>query len=407
MKKIFAYLFLTFIVLASAAFSGGLISAFTGLSLSAGFGIALAVSFIPRKQGVLYMAIPTVDATALYTKNLVAVYNEMTTVTGFLRSFFRTDLALTREVSIAVRRGTEKVAVDVKRFQEGNRNIFSHSDEKIFLPPMYWEYLEMTNHRLYEVVVGAIANGDGGNFFAGLVQEQARDFFELQKKIERAIEIQCAQVFDTGIVQLQNSANIDFKRKAASLVDKGSGNYWATGTISPYDDLENGANFLRQIGKAQGAVFNVLMGSEALRDFLSNTIVKERADILRYNLDTIDTPQRDAVGSSFHGEVSAGAYRFRIWTYPEFYDNSAGVSTAYINTKKAIILPENPSDFVVSYGLVPQLIDDNGTVPQNGEYLIQESRDTLQASHQMHIKAAPIAVPVSVDQIYTVQVVAS
>ena len=373
-----------------------------GVPLTFGGLVALSLILPASQSGVLNIAIPIQDAQGLFTKKLIAVYKEKINVTGFLRSFFVPVESMTKEVSIAVRRGSEQVAVDVHRFSDGNRNTFDKSSEKIFVPPFYHEYLTANDHRLYDQVIVALSQGNT-TFFAEMTAELAEDLIELQKKIERATELQCAQVFETGIVQLNAGTNINFQRKSGSLVDLGVGNYWTTGTNSPYEDLEAGCTFLRTIGKTEGAVFNAILGSAALNALLNNTIVKERNDLKNMNLDAVRAPQRNSVGAASHGEITCGSYTVRLWSYPEYYD-VLGVSTPYINTKKVILLPENPN-FKLAYAAVPQLIQ-NGTIPQKGAYLVQEFFDEKATSHEIHIKSAPIAVPVAIDMIYTVQVVA-
>mgnify|MGYP001796820659 CR=1 FL=1 len=215
----------------------------------------------------------------------------------------------------------------------------------------------------------------------------------LQDKIERAYEIQCSQVLETGIVSLNAGTNIDFKRKAASLVDKGADNYWATGTINPFLDLENGCKFLRQEGKAQGSMFNAIMGGEAYKDFLDNDIVKARADIRNYSLDAIRAPQNNSVGASLHGVVSAGSYSVALWTYPEYFDaTSNGSSTPYINEKKTIILPEAPN-FTLGFAAVPQLVTKGGGI-RKGAYIVGDYVDERNDKHVFDIKSACGAIPV-------------
>ncbi|MBL4809482.1 MAG: major capsid protein, partial [Phycisphaerales bacterium] len=293
MKNIFTLLVFGFVTAIVATFSG---SSMTGSAV----GLASASFLMPSSTGIAYMAIPIQDARSLFTKMVVAVYKEQVSTTSFLRSFFPTKETMSKEISIEVQRGFEKVAVDVERGTNGNRNTFSKSTEKSFVPPFYWEYLTANEHRLYDVAIGM----RDSNSFSELASQTAMDLFALRQKIERAYELQCSQVFDTGIVQLNAGVNIDFKRKAASLVDL-SANPWTTGTNDPYKDLENGAKFIRQVGKSQGGVYNVIMGSKALSAFLSNTIVKERADIRNFSLDSVRAPQRNSVGGTLHGEVTA------------------------------------------------------------------------------------------------------
>jgi len=403
MKNLIQFIFgiLAIMTLSSGISYASFDGMFTG-EIAVGLSAVSLFALIP--SGVLAMAIPVVDAQGLFTKGLIAVYKELPQVTSFLRSFFPSVESMTREVSVAVRRGSEFVAVDVAAYSDGNRNSFDKSTERIIKPPLYHEYLTANEHRLYDQVITAIANGNV-TFFKEITAELADDLMELRKKIERGIELQCAQVLLDGVVQLNNNTDIDFKRKATSLVAFGAGNDWNLGTVSPYETLKAGATFIRTKGKAQGSVYNVIMGDDAFEAFMTNTIVKERADIRNFELDLIKEPQRNALGGVLHGRVSAGAYKFNLWTYPEYYDTELVLNNPYIDPKKVIILPENPN-FKTAFGAVPQLISKAGTIPQKGAYLMQDFFDEKAGSHEQHIKSAPVAVPVAVDQIYTIQVLA-
>jgi hypothetical protein len=347
------------------------------------------------------MNISAQDARGLFTRMVVDVYIEKILPKSFLRSFFPTVESATKLISIEVQRGFEKIAVDVYRGSEGNRNTFGSSTEKTFLPPFYREYFDATDMDLYERMAGTGTIDIG--IFNQFLTSVAERLIQLTAKIDRAYELQCAQVLETGIVTLNSGTNIDFKRKAASKVDAGSGNYWTNGSVDPNTILESGANFIRQVGKAQGSVINILAGSEALTTLLNNDIVKDRAKFVQYGLDMVTPAQRDSVGASFHGEISFGSYRGRLWSYPEFYDNAAGESTPYLNPKNVVLLPEKPQ-FKLSYAAVPQLLDESAA-PKQGAYLIGEFKDVKNTAHIFDVKSAGVAVPVAVDQIYTAQVV--
>lgn len=346
-------------------------------------------------------AIATTDARGLFTKAVVDIFKESVTPTGFLRSFFTVKETMSKNLSIEVQRGTEKIAVDVERGTEGNRNTWTKSTEKIFAPPYYREFFDATELDLYDRLFGSESIEAG--VFTAFLEQVSEKLVALRQKIERSYEVQCSQVFDNGIVQLNAGINIDFKRKAASLVNN-SGTPWTTGTTDPYAQMEAGCNFLRQVGKVQGGVVNAILGSSALSAFLNNTIVKERADVRNFFLDLVRGPQRNSVGAALHGEVSCGSYNVRLWTYPEFYDNAAGTSTPYINAKKVIMLPEAPR-FTLGFAAVPQLPTINGGV-KKGAFLLGDYVDERNHKHIFDIRSAGVAIPVAVDQIYTMQVVA-
>jgi hypothetical protein len=352
------------------------------------------------------MAISSTDARGLFTKKVIEVYKEVTKPSTFLRSFFKVKESVTKEISIEVQRNSEKIAVDVERGTEGNRNAFGKSTEKIFIPPYYREYFDATQLDLYDRAIGSSDSG----VMVALVEDAAEKLMSLKDKIDRAYELQVSQVLQTGIVTLSSGINIDFKRKAGSLVDLGtinSNRYWSVAnnaTATVFEDIENGCIFLRKFGKSGDGTFNVIFGDEALAAFLSMAQVQDRGDIANITLDAIKMPNMSTDGACFHGQTTAGSYKINIWTYPQFYDNSSNVSTPYINPKNIIVIPTSPR-FTLGFAAVPQLL--NGTsVPQKGAYVINEYLDERNANHIFDIKSAGVAIPTAVDCIYTAKVIA-
>lgn len=351
------------------------------------------------------MAIAASDARALFTKTLIDVYQERPRVTSFLRGFFPNVNETTKLISIEVERMGEPVAVDVLRGTEGNRNRFSRSTEKIFEPPLYREYFDATQLDLYDRVLGSMGNANYP-LFTALMNDVVSRLGVLQNKIERAKELQCAQVLESGVVTLKTATSIDYKRKAGSLVDPGAGQYFAN-AIDPFALFEVGCNFLRQVGKSGDGIFNAILGSTALADLLKNAIFIDRQKTFNMALDAVQGPVRDAnTGATFHGTITAGAYKVQLWAYPQFYDDpTTSVQTPYVNPKKVTILPLNPR-FKMAHGAVPQLVGQPGQLPVQGEYVVGEFTDERKAVHEFDIQSAPLAIPVAVDQIYTFKAVA-
>lgn len=352
------------------------------------------------------MAIAASQARAIFTKALIDVYQERIRPTSFLRGFFQEVTEPTREVSIEVERMGEKVAVDVLRGTEGNRNQFSRMTEKIFEPPYYREFFDATKIDLYDRVLGAQGNAQAP-LFAALMNKVTDRLSTLQDKIERAIELQCSQVITTGIVALKSQDQIDFKRKAGSLVDLGAGQYFEN-DIDPFAKFEAGCKFLRETGKSGDGVFNAILGSTALANLMANAKFTGRQNLIHLSLDSVQGPIRNAqAGSTFHGTITAGSYKVQLWAYPQVYEdpNNGNALTPYIDPKKVIMMPINPR-FKLVYAAVPQLIGEPGQLPQQGKFIVGEFTDERKAVHEFDIQSAPLAIPVAVDQIYTFKAVA-
>jgi hypothetical protein len=346
------------------------------------------------------------DIRSLFTKTLIDVYQQRPKPTSFLRSFFQTEVSPTKEVSIEVERNAELKAVDVYRGTEGNRNQWSLSTEKLFIPPMYKEYFDATQLDLYDRVLGSQGNAQAPLYVA-LMNKVADRLGMLQDKIERSLEYQCAQVLQSGKISF-TTGEIDFKRKATSLVDlNGAGGYFAAnGDV--FAQFQAACDFLRTVGKSGDAVFNAVLGQTALANLLANTKFTARQNLFNMALDQVVTPVRNATGAAYHGTITAGGYKVQLWSYPQFYDTlSNGVvsSTPYIDAKKVVVFPSNPR-FKLAHAAVPQLIGQPGDLPMQGEFVVSEFMDVRKKSHDFIIESAAVAIPVAVDQIYTMTAVA-
>jgi len=348
-------------------------------------------------------SIATTDAMGIYTKKLIDVYKDRYKPTAFLRSFFPSEVSPTLEVSIAVQRAGEKVAVDVFRGDDGNRNQWTKSTEKVFIPPYFREYFDATKLQLYDRLYAAQTIDDA--IFGALINDVVDHQIELKEKIERAIEIQCSQVLETGIIlNAGTNTSIDYKRKALSKVDPGAGNYWATGATDPFAQLEVGCNFLRTVGKAGGGTFNLILGSTAKADLYKNTTFLGRQNLFNLKLDDMMPPQKNALGAAFHGQMSVGSYLVNVWTYPEFYTDANGVNQPYVNPKIGILIPETPR-FKTAFGAVPQVIRP-GAMPVIGEFVFTDFVDVDKRAHKYEVESCPLPIPTAVDTIWTFKAVA-
>lgn len=350
--------------------------------------------------------INTRDAKGIVTKAIADAYKERAKATSFLRSFFPTKEYAAAEISIEVVRGTERIAVDVVPGDLGNLNKFTRSTERIYKPPAYREYFIVSALEGYDALFGQ-SEYISDTQMTVFVESAVDRLMELVAMIERAYELQCAQVLQTGIVQLKNNANIDFKRKSGSMVDK-SGATWAAGTNDPRAHLIEAGDWLRANGKVQGGNLNVIMGSSAYNAMINNAAFKDVADIRRMSFDELREPQRMATGQSLHGSVSAGAYNFTVFTYPEIYEDATGTQQNYIDPKKIIVIPENPR-FQLSFAGIPFVDGDGDNAVagvRKGAYQIGKYVEKRGATIDYDVQSSGIAIPVAVDQIYTAQVLA-
>lgn len=361
--------------------------------------------------------IPANQARGLFTQTLIDVYKQVPQTTDFLSTFFPAKTSTSRYLSWSVRRQGEPMAVDVIRGTDGNRNTFSISTDKIVDPPYFREYFDVTQTDLYyRAWDSALIDQSKMMDWMEWVIEQTQTMHD---KIKRRYEYQRAQVLTTGIVTYSDGTTVDFKRSAASKVAYSSATDWAakTGTVSdvnPFATMAAQAKFLRTVGKANGGNFIVIMGEDAKADFDTNTYVLERQRLYNLKLDDLAPPIRMANGMAYHGRISIGDYTADVFTYPQYYDASTpanpNTSTAYIDPKKVIMIPERPN-FIMGYAAVPFLPKSNESgfdlampAVQAGQYAIGNYMDSKKIAWEVDIRSAGIALPTAIDQISTVQV---
>jgi len=277
---------------------------------------------------------------------------------------------------------------------------------KAYQPAFYKEFFDATqldNFDNYQNGSSTAAQ------IASLARTVAEKYVELRNKIERAKEKQCAQVFETGTVELINGDNIDYKRKAASMVDlAANGGYWTNTSATIEAQLKAGAQFLRQEGKNGYPEINLVMSGTAFTYFKANAYFEKLANWQNVQLIDIKMPQTSAFGAAYHGVVVAGAYRFHIWTYDEVYEDEDGNMQRYLPEDTSFMVPVKGYDFEMSHGAVPQIMRVNGgrNIIGRGaaEYYQWDNVDTNEMAHYYNIASAPLAIPISVDQIYTMTV---
>lgn len=344
------------------------------------------------------------------TKRIISTFSDDAPVRSGLSAFFPPVTSIEKMVGIEVERNRQLVAVDVQRCTDPNRNKFSIAAEKLYIPPFFNEAWDFTSCQRYDVTFGHKTNPSATDAL-NMINEASKKMATLRRKIERAIQIQHAQVVQTGIVTMNNGDNIDYKRKAASMVALGAGFRWNEATGVPLNDLGLGGEFLREVGLSAGNTINAIFGRDAFAAFMNNVQVKARADFRRISRLEIGMPQFDnTTGLVFHGQIGTADYSINLWTYNEVYENAAGAKVKYLDVKNVILLPEDFKGHTAFAGIPAIMRDKNNAefpewiTPIEAEFYINNYIDPFKKAHWFEIASAPLAIPVSVDRIYTLQV---
>lgn len=346
------------------------------------------------------------------TSRIIATFSDAMPPKMGLSGFFPSTTTSDKQVGIEIERNRQLVAVDVQRGTDANMNTFNNYSEKLYEPPMYLEGFNFADLDRYNVTFGSRNNPTQSDAF-NMIEQANRKLRILRSKIERAIEIQRAQALQTGIVTLKNGDNIDYKRKAESLTVLGGTDVWNDAASDPLLDLENGCKFLREEGLSSGTTINAILGRDAFREFMNNAKIKEKAEIRRIDRLSLGFPQLNNVtGLGFHGQVSVYDFIVNIWTYSDTYELIGGTKTPYIDVKNVVLIAED-FEAKTAFAGVPAIMRDmsNAEYPEfiqqmEAEFYINNYVDPTKKAHMFDIGSAPLAVPVSIDRIYTVKVLA-
>ena len=359
------------------------------------------------------MAITIQNHTKTIASRVVGTFVEDKPVLAGFSGFFPRETALTRQVDLEVQRDNDTIAVDVRRFTEGNKNKFSIVTEKKFEPPYFREEYDFQNDEIYMSTIALGVGLENSTVNAIIAQNALRNIRKMRDKIERSIRKQQADVMQTGIVELINGDSIDYKRKAASMVDLGSSQYFTNATANPLASIKNAGTFLRDVGASASTTLNMVMRGEGLSGLLSNPKFKEEADNRRINRSDVISPEfNNVTGFAFHGQISAGDFNINLWTYNQKYSAANGDTTYYLDSNKAVFIPDDFAAKTVFAGL-PNMVDreisgETASMPSvvEAEFLLRAYSDIKTMSSTLEITSAPLAMPITIDKIYTAQILA-
>lgn len=350
------------------------------------------------------MALSLAEARGVFTQTLLAAYKSKRKPDSFFTSFFKKTETADLNVSYSIQRSAEAIATDIVRGTTGNTNSFDKSSQKIVTPPMYSEMFNQTSLDKYDVAFPS--NGTPNtNYIAALAMQVADKYVEIEDKVRRATELQCAQVLELGVISLAKDT-INYKRKATSTVDISGTAPWSTAASDIEGQIKDAGDFLRQTGQMSGAEINMTISSTEWVYLKASTFFEKTANFRQVQLIDIKTPVASSTGASYMGTITAGTYTVHVWVYDGFYKNSSGVVVKYYDAKKAIFTPKEGTRFDIVYGGVDGVVRDGQNEfisRRTGQFIRWDYIDYGRNVHTFATASAPIAIPVSVDQIYTLK----
>ena len=344
-----------------------------------------------------------------FTQRVISALNERKTPTSFFKSFFGEIISGAKEVSWEIKRRGRPVAVDIAQHEHGTTTKSSKSTQKVYVPPYYDYNTNVDALDSFERVFNGSSMVDVPQY-GKLIEQTAADMQDNLDRIERAEELQASQALLTGVITLNNGDDIDFQRKAASIVAYNVAHGWDVDTVNPGDILVQGAAFMVTQGNANpGDIIDVTCGNEAINALRDNPLFQAESDIKDFHFADLRTQATTRNGATPQGSWARGNYRFNFWGYEGYYDVEGGSSNLkYMEAKSIIMLPMNV-DFKMFYGGTKAW---RGTGLNRFPTVIKAKRnfysvdDELNVSKLLGVRTSPVALLRSIDNLFTAAVVA-
>jgi len=349
------------------------------------------------------------------TIRLLDAYNQEAAPTMFLSGLFgspQRNFHQSEEVEIDIVRTDEEIAVVITNVATGPRynskNLYTN---KNFKPPVFDEAIALDSIELLKRMPGKNPFEDP-NWRADIIAMLMNGMQDIERKIRRTIELQSAQVLQTGTIDLKNAAGttlytIDYKPKATHFPTAGTA--WNAAGAAPISDLNALANVVRNDGLSNPD--QIIMGEGSFEQFVSNDDVKSRLDTRRIDLGTIAPVQMRGDGGQYRGTVELGTYKLDIWTYGGRHLEADGSTKSKYIADDKVIMRASGGRMDLTFGAVPNIGRALGLMPvmlpemperftnaQGGMdmftnvYLSQNGKQMFG-----EVSARPLAIPTAID----------
>lgn len=342
------------------------------------------------------------DLNLFSTIRLTETLNKKLPAKRFLaKTFFGTRFWATENVGLDIVNGSRKIAPFVRPHQKGSTVKGESVTTKLFKPSQINIYTRTEAVDAFKRAPGEqimYANGqrrDPASVAGDLI---ARDQATLVNMSYRTIEKMCAEAMFNGIVIMrdENGAEIDrvdLGLKASHNIALSGNTGWnKTGT----DPLANLRAWRRLVTKDSGlSAGDVVMGSTAYDDFISNAAVKEYLNLRNITLGSIK-PEEAGNGAILMGNVEG----LNIWVYDEWYVDSATGNEEPIVPAEKICVIARDLRATIHFGAVADV--DAGSFM--GEFFSRIFSEPDGSARYVQLRSAPLSVVEQIDGVLVADV---
>lgn len=294
------------------------------------------------------------------TRRMISAYFQEASPTAFFSGMFQTrpeNFHTSEEVEIDIVRSEEDVSIVIQDLSTGYR---MNSDDlytnKGFKPPIHKEAIPINAFDLIKRMPGQNPF-ESPDFRANVITKMFNGMRKVERKVRRAMELQSAQVMQTGAITLTDINGtalytLDYAPKAAHFPTAGVS--WATATLAQkIADLTSLADQIRGNGLVDPD--EIVMGATAWENLLGTSGFLDRFDALRANLGTITSMDNRGGGGIYRGTLELGNYKLDVFTYNGRYkDPQTGTSTPFMDPGK-VIMRSSTARMDATFGAIPNI----------------------------------------------------
>jgi len=346
------------------------------------------------------------------TKVMLDVYQEEREPIGFLSGQFRVPrngIHSQEKVEIDIKRNGRKISVAVQDLSTGARlnaqEIFSNKE---FTPAIHKEKTVINAFDLIKRSAGQVPY-ESNDFRGKALMKAMEAGIDMNDKIQRTIELQAAQIMQTGTITLTDDNGdsvyaLDFAPKSSHFptvsVD------WTSASSTKISDLLSLCDQIKADGKLTPDL--MVCGEDAYELLIQDSDIKDRLNNRRIEGNAIVPLERLGNGGIYRGTIEIGSYRLDVYTYPEYYeDPQTGNMVKYVDTRK-VIIRSSMGRMDATYGAIPKIGERDPRLPA-GLFTRVSSRENMIDMQvwsrilgngdglEIEVGTRPLLIPVAID----------
>lgn len=341
---------------------------------------------------------------------------------GFFSTFFKTeaeDYVETNTVEIDIERNGAKVAPYMKSIKTGKVLVSAEDfNTEKFTPPLISLGYPVDLFQLMERQPGESEFAEVGSWLGRLFNKLKSCFVRMHKMVKESVELQAAQILQTGALILQDeeskdvyALNYPVKESHFPTVTTS----WGTDGADPLSDLEALCEVVNDDGKADPSI--AIFGKNAWNKALKNEAFKEAVKKDGLGLGALNPGLKNR-GGRYMGYIDIGTFRLELWTYNDSYEKLVGdTKYKFMDPDKVVVSAAiEDLDFRCVFGGVPTLGMQEpftSVIPSEvtyDGYIRVHNRvfmDTNQDTYVAETKSRPLCIPVSIDRFGCLNTVAA